>query len=509
MPTIRIPPGVVRGESNGMVSGRWSETNLIRWQNGRMKPVGGWDRLNPTSFGSAFRAGHVWLDNLGQRHAGYLCDGKVIREHGSIYYDITPPDFVDANSTAARGFGSGDFGKNLFGNDSEDRGSGLGSADPSYPLKFSLDNWDDELLFCSSADGRIFVWDPSFPNNAPVVALNTPSFVQSFLVTDEHHLMIFGPSGFPNRVIWSGQDDREDFDFADVAGSAGYYDLEGAGQILTAVKIPGGVLIFTSTSVWIGRYIGQPYFYGFSKIATGARPISPHAISVAGARAVWMGTQSFWTYQGGVVIPLPTTLGADPFETIFKDASMRRVTAGFNGMYPEFWFFYPEYQELSPTETENNRYVIYNFEEGWWADGWMERSFYTSSPIDGYPIAGDPFGFLYRHEQGYLAEGAPRLDMVYAKVGNISFDDGAHNWQVNQAQIDSPEGPESVSFKFSGRRVRGGPEVFLQEKSPRSDGFLDLHFTARDFSMLIEGKKDAPWALGAMVFNKVVRRGPV
>lgn len=509
MPSVRIPPGIIRGETRAAIPGKWHSTNLIRWQQGLLKPIGGWERTNAEPFLDISRNAHVWLDEVNNRHRAFLCDGAVWREKDGEYFDITPVDFVDANSTAARGYGSGNFGVNDFGMDDEDRGSGLGAADPSKLNRFSMDNWNDELVFSSSADGRVWVWDPNTPMTLPHIAENAPLLVQASIVTDERHLMTFGSAGFPNRVAWSDSEDRTGWNFADVTGQAGFYDLQGAGTIMTAVKLPGAILIFTSTSIWLGRYIGQPYYYGFTKIAEGCTPISAHSIAVAGSKAYWMGRRSFWFYEGGVVSPHMSTLGLDPFESMDKEAAPRRATAGFNGAYPEIWYFYPDNQDLSPTMTENNRYAIFNYLEGWWADGYMQRSFYASSPIDGFPIAGDDQGYVYNHEIGYLAEGQPRTGMVWAEAGDISFDDGENNWSVKQAMIDSALGPDSVKFSFNGRRARGGPRVQLQEKTPRADGYLDLDFTARDFSMKIEGVKDGPWSLGAFNFLKVVKRGPI
>ncbi len=508
MPTIRIPPGVVRGESRASVPGRWFDTNLIRWQQGVMRPVGGWERILQTPLGSIPRVAHVWKDNNDIKHSAYVCDQAVWRETGGSYSLITPADMADANSNAARGFGSGAYGILDFGMDDEERGASNSGFDPKRYIRFCADHWGEDLLFSSSADGRIFVWKPSLPNAVPLVALNAPTLVQAFLVTDERHLMTFASAGFPNRVAWSGQEDRTDWNYTNVAGSAGFQDLEGAGGIITAVKIPGAVLVFTLNSVWIGRYVGAPYYYGFTRVAEGAVPISAHAIATAGAQAFWMGQRSFWRYQGGVVAPLPTSLGLDPFEDM-DEVAPRRVTAGFNGAYPEIWFFYPEKQDIAPAFTENNRYIIYNFDENWWSPGYMGRSFYQSSPLDGVPLAGDEQTYLFQHERGYLAEGQPRGDMVYAEVGSISFDDGEHNWTVNQAQVDSSLGAQSVKFHFKGRRARGGPEADFGLKTPRPNGFLDTHFTAKDFSMRVIGNADGPWSLGAMVFHDVKKRGKV
>jgi hypothetical protein len=513
MPTIRIPPGVVRGESEASIPGRWFTANFIRWVQGVMKPVGGWERTNQAPLGSVPRGVHVWLDLEGDRQEGILCDGKVFRKTDNVYYDITPVSFTDASGVVGRGYGSGSFGIGNFGSDAEDRGGAV-TFEKKNPTNFDFDNWSDQFLFSTSADGRIWVWDPKFPANLPTVAVGTPSLVQGFTVTDEHHLMTFGGSfggdNYRNRVAWSDQGNREGWDFTNVTGQAGFFDLEGAGTIISSVKIPGAVLIFTTTSVWICRYIGTPYYYSFIKIAEGCTPISPQAVAVAGSRVFWMGAKNFWKFEGGVVAPLPSTLGTLPFDYMDETYAKHRVTAGFNGAYPEIWFYYPGKQPgKAPSEVENTNYIVFNFDEGWWSTGEQARSMFVSSPIDQVPIAGHPLGFMYQHETGYLDEGQPRLNRVWAEVGTLSFDDGATNWSVNQAQIDSAQGPESVLFKFRGRTARGGAPLDLGTYTPRPDGYLDTHFTARDFTMRIEGRVDAPWSLGAMVFKDPIKRGQI
>ena len=40
--SLDIPPGVVRAGSQVESNGRWRDANLIRWHQGRLRPVGGW-----------------------------------------------------------------------------------------------------------------------------------------------------------------------------------------------------------------------------------------------------------------------------------------------------------------------------------------------------------------------------------------------------------------------------------------------------------------------------------
>lgn len=511
MPTIRIPPGIFIGEGPASIPQRYSDGNLIRWQNGNLKPVGGWDRITPTPFSSIPRNFHVWLDENNERHSAYLCDAKVYHEFDANYSDITPEGFQSAIAVTGMGYGSGRFGMLDYGKDDEDRGSGLGNADPRRRIRFSLDNWGQELIFSSSADGRVWVWDPTVGGD-PAVAAGAPNFVQCVICTEQHHLMTFGQGGFPNRIAWSGQGNRLDWDYTSVTGSAGFFDLEGGGYIMTAIKIPGAILIFTSTSVWIGRYIGAPYYYGFTKIAEECVPISAHGIAVAGAKVFWMGRQAFWQYEGGVVSPLNCTLGIEPFEGMHKQAAGRKVTAGFNGAFSEVWFFYPKNSDQPVIDVENSNYVIYSFAPGneWWSVGAIGRSFFGSSPLDDYlPVGGASDGNLFRHEVGYKAGSNPRLEQVWVAIGTISFDDGEFNYQVNQCQVNSAVSPDATKFEFWGTYTRGGPRVLLNAVTPRPDGWLDTHFTAKDFTMRIIGTVDAAWSLGAFNFSDIKKRGKV
>lgn len=512
MTAIRIPAGFARGEARAAVPGRYSDGNLVRWQNGVMKPVGGWDRLTQSPLASIPRWGFVWLNSKFDRYQGTICDANIYVETGSVRQEITPLDWRDSNAAqSARGYGSGNFGLANFGSDSDPRGGAVGGADDrsrtAYPVSFSAEKWGQgDFLFGSSADGRVFAWSPDTPTTAPAVVPGAPSLIQAFTVTDEHHLMCFGGGGFPNRVAWSDQGNRQGWDFTNVTGQAGYFDLEDAGLIYCARKIPGAILIFTRTSVWICRYIGYPNYYGFTKLADSVAPVSPQSVVVAGTRTFWWGAQSFFKYEGGVVAPVPCDLGTTPFEDIDAFWAPKRLTGGFNGTYQEVWWFYPSKGQNQP-DVENDRYVCFNFAEGWWADGYLARSFFISSPIDNYPIAGSPAGHLYAHERGLLAEGNPRASqgMIWVEAATLSFDDADHVWSVTQLQPDTRGLATDLRFEFDVRLARGAPNAFTAKFSCRTDGYCDARFTARDFTMRVYPTADVLFGVGALNFDVKMR----
>ena len=40
------PPGVWANGTPYEAKGRWSDSNLVRWRNGRLQPLGGWEETN-------------------------------------------------------------------------------------------------------------------------------------------------------------------------------------------------------------------------------------------------------------------------------------------------------------------------------------------------------------------------------------------------------------------------------------------------------------------------------
>lgn len=482
--------------------GRYYAASLVRWREGNLCPVGGWGRITTSPLASVPRAGFTWEDSGYRRHTAILCDSHVYRMQDSVWTNLTPSDFIAASFTT-RGFGSGNFGVADFGEDTENRSGSVNFN--NLPVTFSMDNWGDELLFASSADGRVFFWDPSV-GGAAAPCPGLPGLCQSFLSTEEHHLMIFGVGGIPNRIAWSDQGNRAGWNFANVTGQAGFFDLENAGQILTARKVPGGILIFTQTSVWLGTYIGSPYFYGFQKIAESVAPLSPQSVVVAAGKAYWMGRRGFHIYDGGVVRPLPCTLDLDPNESMNLASAMRRVCGGYNGLFDEIWWFYPS-KGQNKEIPENDYYCVYNFTDNWWSEGKLARSFYTADLIEGYPMAGDPDSLhVLQHEVNYLDNGSPRTDMVWAEVSSISFDDADTNHSVMQGQVDSRPGTEGATeFTFSGVTSRGAPYREFGTWRANALGYLGCRFTARDFALRVTGIEDVPWSVGALNFRTVAR----
>jgi hypothetical protein len=98
-----IPPGFVDGTKRE-VKGRYVQGNLIRFRNGRIRPIGGWQPLPLSStsatLDSAVRGSHSWRNNIGVGNLAYGTKG-VSPAYGKLYVAeiaTTPTDLTDATA---------------------------------------------------------------------------------------------------------------------------------------------------------------------------------------------------------------------------------------------------------------------------------------------------------------------------------------------------------------------------------------------------------------------------
>ena len=70
---LKLPPGVYRQGTQYQSAGRWYDSNLVRWIEGTLRPVGGWRKRQYASGGSyiniqisdIMRGSHAWRENNG------------------------------------------------------------------------------------------------------------------------------------------------------------------------------------------------------------------------------------------------------------------------------------------------------------------------------------------------------------------------------------------------------------------------------------------------------------
>ena len=312
-------------------------------------------------------------------------------------------------------------------------------------------------------------------------------------VTPERYAVLFGAGGNTRRVAWSNQEDYTNWDFASVTTTAGFLDLDTTDSIIMAAGVREGTLIWTNNEAWIMRYIGLPFVYSIEKIGNGCGLMAPNSFATTAGRCIWMGREGFWIYDGGVVKPLPCDVGSYVFEEIDRNSGSLYTHGSDSGIFPEAWFWYPSQGSDVP-----DRYVIFNYAEGWWSIGEMERTASSPAGVYQYPILGSSDGNLYFHEDGWTNAGVPITTDRYAETASINVLNGNSIANVIQAITDSGYSYDNTQLTLFSTFAPQGDETAFGPYVSRSDGYTDMRASGRDFRVKIESTKDQEWSIGSV-----------
>ena len=477
---LQIPAGVHRNGTDFEVSNRWRDSNLVRWHDGSLRPVGGWTTRKTSAFASAPRAMLTWVDNSS--------DARIIAgTHNKLYHvdaistvtDISPVGLTSGTVDASQnlGYGGSYYGSNNYGR----ARTGTGVFDEA--TTWSLDTWGEYLLACSSKDGKIYEWQL---NTAvlPTALTNAPTSNVSMLVTEERFVFALGASGNPRKVQWCDREDNTAWTPA-ATNEAGDFELQTQGQIMCGIRMRGRTLIVTDQDAHIATYSGPPFVYGFERVGTACGIASRKALVAVDEGAFWMGNKAFYTFDGSIA----TEIKCDVLDYVFNDINTNQITktvAVHNSQHGEVWWFY-----TSEGSTENDKYVALDYKEGHWTVGSLDRTACVDRGVFSNPIWCDASGNLYNQETGYT-HGSVK---PYAESGPISLGNGDTVMKVsNLIPDEETQGQVKVSFK-----TRFYPNSTETTHGPYTlSNPTDVRFTGRQVRLKVEGVGNTNWRSGVM-----------
>ena len=482
---IKLPAGVFTTDASYSMKGRWIKSNLVRWMQGSLRPVGGWQAIGASNLTGTPRAILAWQTNAGQPLIAVGTEDHLYSHDGSLANDITPSDLAAGRGTATPGlgFGSGNYGADDYGAARVDNGGLVLGA-----TVWDLGTYGEDLIALSPADGRIFRWSPSVGGDAAVIDQSAPIDNAGVLVTDERFVVALGADGDPRRVTWCSQEDPSTWT-ATKTNTAGSMQLETDGHILSAARLPGEALIFTTADVHSLRYVGPPFIYGRARLGRNCGIIARNAHAEAEGFCVWMTPDSFMLYDGQLRA-LPCAVWPDIFDNInLQQAS--KIVAGTNAAFGEIWFFYP-----SLGSPENNLYAIWNYRENWWAVGEMSRTAWTDRGVWETPLATGADKKIYQHESGWSYPGASAA--VFVESAPFDIGNGDRVLQVNQILPDTDvAGRGALTYTFKLRFTPQGAEhVAGPYRSARGDGYIDTRFSGRQAALRVVSDGPRPFELG-------------
>lgn len=476
---LAIPPGQYRNGTDLQAAGRWRDANLVRWVEGTMRPIGGW-RLRQTVGTAPIRAALGWRDLSGDRRFATGSFNALFSTLASgASTDITPVDLAigDVSAVANTGYGGGVYGAGTYGTPRADNGT-IGEA-----TTWSLDNWGEFLLACSTADGRILEWQLNPALNAvPIPA--APINCSGLVVTEERFVFALGAGGNPRRVAWSDREDNTVWAPL-VTNEAGDIELQTSGQIMLGIRTRGQTLILTDQDAHSATYQGSPFIYNFQRVGSACGVASRKAAASVDEGVFWMGQRGFHVYSGGSVMDLPCEVS----DYVFSDMNQSQRTKVFAmavQAFNEVWWFYP-----SGASLENDRYVVFNYSERHWSTGNLSRTAGFDGGVFQSPMMFCDTGCVFDHEVGLSHDGA----VPFAETGPISLGNGD---QVMSATMLIPDektqGDVSASFK-----TRFHPNDVERVYGPYAMASpTDVRFTGRQVRMRVEAARLADWRVGVM-----------
>ena len=301
------------------------------------------------------------------------------------------------------GWGAGTWARGTWGS-----GASISTAVDSLRI-WSHDNFGEDLLI-NVRDGGIYYWDKSA--NAGVTfgravelsslggANTTPTIAKKVLVSDrDRHIIAFGCDSEDNigtqdplLIRFSSQESLTDWKTT-AENTAGDLRIGSGSEIVTAVETRQQILVFTDVSLHAMQFLGPPFTFGINTLSENITIAGPLAAIAIEDNVFWMGAEEFYVY-GGAVQRLPCSVRDYVFSDINSD-QIEKVTASTNTAFSEIWWFYP-----SSSSTENDRYVVYNYEQQIWYYGTLARTCWLDRGVETFPIAASTDHALYYHELG-------------------------------------------------------------------------------------------------------------
>lgn len=490
---VELPPGIYKNGTPYKARGRWADGNRVRWHDGSLRAIGGWQRRtikstdvdmepvvsNPVT--ETIRDMWVWTDNAGNEYS-------LLGSNSALYWmnanndtvDVTPAGFTGGNNVITRlfGYGIGPYGRGPYGVARSSTGAKIETV-----FRWSFDSWGEDVLCAGIKSGPLYV----YPNADPiaVVVPEAPTDFADFCVTSQRIVMVIDPAGYDVRtVVWS---DRENYSewTPTKTNYAGFFNLSGVGSLVSISKIQNQVLVLSETDAHVGRYLGAPLVYGFERVGEDCGPLNSKVVQNTDRFAMWLSDRAFWIYDGSLK-PVPCEV-MDFLKSDISRAHVSKMWCHSVDNFHELWW---HYQSVGATEVDS--YVSYDYLDGSWAVGKLPRT----AGMDAKPLSTavyvDPDGLVWNHE----IEAVLTPDS-WAVTGPIEIQAGERNVAVKYIYPDT-EVEGSVYITLYGRQMPTAPEItfgpyeYINPTSTRAMG--------REIRMRVDGLINT-WEVGTMRFD--------
>ena len=266
------------------------------------------------------------------------------------------------------------------------------------PGLWSLDNLGSTLIALIH-NNECFEWDgdaTNATNNRATVISGAPTASRDMLVsTPDRHLVFFGTETTIGDkttqddmfIRFSSQENINDYT-PTAENTAGTQRLAAGSRIMGATLGRNAIYIWTDTSLFTMRFVGQPFTFAFEQVGTNCGLIGMNAAVEVDGAAYWMSDNGFFRYTGK--LESMDCLVEDFVYDDLNTTSNQLIYCGINNLFGEITWFYP-----TSTSNVNTRAVTYSYLDStakrpiWFtnASGLFPRTTWEDSAVFGLPHA--------------------------------------------------------------------------------------------------------------------------
>ena len=232
------------------------------------------------------------------------------------------------------------------------------------PGLWSLDNLGSTLIALIH-NGECFEWDGDLANatsTRATIISGAPTASRDMLVsTPDRHLVFFGTEttiGTKSTqddmfIRFSSQENIHDYT-PTATNTAGTQRLAAGSRIMGGKLGRNAIYIWTDTSLFTMRFVGQPFTFAFEQVGTNCGLIGMNAAVEVDGAAYWMSENGFFNFTGK--LESMDCLVEDYVYNDLNTTSNQLIYCGINNLFGEITWFYP-------TNTSNvvNRAVTYSY----------------------------------------------------------------------------------------------------------------------------------------------------
>ena len=324
------------------------------------------------------------------------------------------------------------------------------------PGLWSIDNFGDKVIALIH-NAQCFEWDSNATNavtNRATIIAGAPTASRDMLVsTPDRHLVFFGTEltiGDPTTqdemfIRFSNQEDINTYQPTAV-NTAGTQRLADGSKIMGAVRGRDAIYVWTDTSLFTMRFIGQPFTFGFQQVGTNCGLIGQNAALEVDGAAYWFSENGFFKYSGN--LETMTCLVEDFVYNDLNTTGNQLINAGLNNLFGEITWFY-----CTESSTVVNRCVTYNYMDSTpqrpvWTTGTLSRGTWQDSSVFGLPhatyfnandnasfdVIGNTDGstIYFEHEKGTDEALATGVNTITSNIESGDFDISARRSALGQ-----------------------------------------------------------------------------